>query len=258
MRSVIENLIKYRSFLASLVARDIRKKYHGSVLGVAWCILDPVLNTAVITLVFSYVLGRGIPNFPLYIMSGRMIFNLTIGATSTSLHSISKNGGIINKIYTPKYMFVISDLAVAFINMLFSFVPLIPLMIIYRVPVTVSLLILPLVIIVLFFFTLGLCLILSAYGIAYKDLSHLYGIFTTLWFFLTPIFYTLDAIDPRYHFLWRLNPMTHFVQIFRDIMYSGIMPSSDNFIIAGAFAVIFFGLGCVIFNERQNKFFLYL
>ena len=258
MRAVIENLIKYRSFLVSVVARDIRKKYHGSVLGVAWCILDPVLHTAVIALVFSYVLGRNIPNFPLYIMSGRMIFQLTIGATSTSLHSISKNSGIINKIYTPKYMFVISDLAVAFINLLFSFIPLIPLMIIYRVPIRASLLLIFPVIIVLFIFTLGLCLILSAYGLAYKDLSHLYGIFTTLWFYLTPIFYTLDNIDPRFRFLWRLNPMTHFVQMFRDIVYSGIMPSGDNFMIAGAFALIFFGLGCVIFKERQDKFFLYL
>ena len=258
MRAIIDDLVKYRTFLSSIVSRDVKKKYHGSVLGVAWCVLDPILNTIVLTLVFSYIIGRNIPAFPLYIMSGRMIFNFTSGATTMAMSSIAKNSGIINKIYTPKYMFVVSDMTVALINQLFAFIPLIPLMIFYRVPFSFNLLFFIPVLILLTVFTLGLCLVLAPYGLFYKDLTYLYGIFTTLWFFLTPIIYTMDSIDPRFRFLWRLNPMTHFVDLFRSVMHRGEMPSLESFMIAGVFAVVMFGLGCVIFKESQDRFFMYI
>lgn len=258
MLAVIENFIKYRTFLVSVVARDIKRKYYKSVLGMAWSVINPVMHVVVLTIVFKYIFGRNTPNFSLYLSIGHTIFYFTSGGINISMHSIAKNSGIINKIYIPKYMFVISDLAVDLINTLFSFIPIIFLVIYYRVSFTIYWLLIPVVFIMQIIFTLGLCLIMSSYGLFYRDLTHLYGIFVTLWMYLTPIFYTMDRIDPKYQFLWKLNPLVHFLQIFRDIIYSASAPSLENFVIAGIYALLTFCLGCAIFNECQNRFFLYM
>jgi len=258
MVTEIKNFIKYKDFLAAVVKRDIKKKYYKSYLGVFWTVLRPLFMTLVISIVFSTLFKRALPNYPLYYLTGNLLFHFNSDSTSVALNSIMKNSGIIRKIYIPKYMFVISDLTVSLINLLFSFIPMIGVVLFTGVKITWLWLFIPFVLILQFIFTLGLCLILAAYGVFFRDLPHLYGILVMVWMYFTPLFYPISIIPEKFLFIWELNPMVNYIGIFRDIVYYVTIPSMQNIIVAFVYGVLTLTLGCVIFNESQEKFFLYL
>ena len=163
--------------------------------------------------------------------------------------------------YEPKYMFVVSDLMVAVMDMAFSFVPLVGIVILTGTKITWLWLLIPLPLILTFFFTLGLCLIMSTYGVFFRDLQHLYGVITRAWFFFTPLVYDVSARmgdNSKWLFLWDLNPLVSYINIFRSLVYNVTLPSPKDILIAFIYSVLTFALGCVIFNENQNKFFLYM
>lgn len=249
--------IKYIHFLYQLVLRDIKKKYYNSVLGLLWTLLNPLLMMIVITIVFSTAFEKAILNYPLYYICGALIFNFNITATKQSLHSMVVNSPLFKKIYLPKYMFVLSTVAVNLFNLLFSFVALFIVILFTSAPITTYFLLLPIPILLLTFFTTGLSLILSTYAVFFRDLDHIYDIFSTAWIYLTPIFYPISIIPKQFLFLFELNPMYHFVNIFRDLIYSGAMPSKDSLIIATAFSFLTLFLGIVTFGKNEGRFYLY-
>ena len=258
MLSVIKNFFRYRSFLAAVVKRDIRKKYYKSYLGVVWTVLHPLLSAVVMTIIFSTLFQRAIPNFIVYLLCGQLLWGFNSDATNVAVNSMIKNSGILRKIYIPKYMFVISDLSVSLMNLLFSFLPLVFIVIYTGAKITWLWLLIPLVLLLQTMFTLGISLILAAYGVFFRDLTHLYGVLMTAGHFMCAIFYPISIIPDRYLFIWRLNPIYNYITIFRDIVYSATVPSTENMVIACIYSVLTLAMGCVIFNENQDRFFLYL
>jgi ABC-2 type transport system permease protein len=256
--AVLKDIIKYRTFLAAVVKRDIRSKYYRSVLGMVWTLLNPMLMTLVLSIVFTTLFSGMTPNFPLYYLTGFLLFNFNSEATTFALSTISKNGSIIRKIYIPKYMFCISDITVSFINMMFAFIPLVIVAIFSDVRITWLWLLIPGLLLLQIMFTFGLSLVIAAYGVIFKDLAHLYGIFTMMWMYLSAIFYPVSIIDPKFVFIWEINPMIHYIGILRSLVYSVEMPSLRSVAIAAAYSVIMFLLGCVVFNEKQDSFFLHI
>lgn len=253
-----ENSFKYFYFLQQIISRDIKKKYYKSVLGLLWTILNPLLMMLVITIVFSTLFKRNIENFPVYYMCGSLIFSFNSGSTTQALHAMVANSTLLRKIYVPKYMFVLSPIAVNLVNLFFSLIALFVVMLVTGAPFTKYLLLIPLPIIYLTIFTTGLSLILSTYGVFFRDLNHLYGIFVTAWTYLTPIFYPISIIPQKYLFLFELNPLYHFVNIFRDLTYSGVMPSEKSLIIATVYSALTLILGIITFKEHEDKFYLYV
>jgi ABC-type polysaccharide/polyol phosphate export permease len=221
-------------------------------------VLHPMLMTLVISIVFTTLFFNSAPNFPLYYLSGLLLFQFNSDATSVALNTISKNSAIIGKVYVPRYMFCISDLSVSFVNTIFTFIPLTIVAIVLKAPFTWLWLLIPVVLLLQVMFTLGLSLVLAAYGVFLKDLHHLYSIFIMMWMFLTPLFYPISIVDPKYLFIWQMNPMVHYVTIFRSIVYLGVMPELTNVIIGSAYSVLMLALGCAVFKENQDKFFLYI
>ena len=258
MVTVIKNFFKYKEFLASVVKRDITKKYYKSYLGIIWTILNPLLSALVITIVFSALFQRSIPNFPVYLLCGHLMFHFNSDATSVSMHSMLKNSGIIRKIYIPKYMFVVSDLTVSLVNLAFAFIPLVVVYLFRGGTITWLWLLIPFVVLIQALFTLGLSLILAAYSVFFRDLTHLYGVILTLWMYLSAIFYPISIVPDKYVFIWRLNPMVHYITLLRNIIYEATLPAMDNVVIGTIYGVLTLALGCVIFSENQDKFFLYL
>ena len=258
MITVIKNFFKYKDFLAAVVKRDIRKKYYKSYLGVVWTVLHPLLTAIVMTIVFSTLFRRSIPNFIVYLLCGQLLFHFNSDATHVALNSIMKNSGIIRKIYIPKYMFVISDMTVALMNLAFAFLPLIFIAVITGAKITWLWLLIPFVILLQTMFTLGISLILAAYGVFFRDLVHLYGVLLTMGHYLSAIFYPISIVPDKFYFLWRLNPLIHYITILRDIVHAATMPSLENIVIGCIYSVLTFAMGCVIFNENQDKFFLYI
>jgi ABC-2 type transport system permease protein len=221
-------------------------------------VLHPLLNAIVMTIVFSTLFRRSIPNFIVYLLCGQLLYHYNSESTNLALHSITKNSGIIRKIYIPKYMFVISDLSVAFMNLVFSFLPLIFIAIYTGAKITWLWLFIPVLLLMQTMFSLGLSLILAAYGVFFRDLTHLYGIMLTVGHYLCAIFYPISIVPEKYLFLWRLNPIYNYISILRDIIHAATMPSLESIVIGAIYGVLTLGMGCAIFSENQEKFFLHI
>lgn len=191
MSIYIQNFKKFRPLLGELIARDIKTKYRKSVLGVLWTLLNPLFMMIILSVVFSNLFKFDVEYFPVYLLSGQLIFNFYSEATTASMSAIMDNGSLLKKIYVPKYLFVLSRVFSSTINLLASFTALILVMLAMRVELhyTVLLVSIPLIFIVLF--SLGVGLILSAITVKFRDIMHLYSVFVTALMYLTPVIYPM-------------------------------------------------------------------
>ena len=143
LRAYFEKFYKYRHLLKELVSRDIKIKYRRSVLGVAWSVLNPLLMMLVITAVFSTIFKFQVENFPVYYLTGSLIFGFVTEATNNSMTSIIDNAPLIKKVYIPKYIFPLEKVSFAFVNALYSLIAVFIIMIILRVQVSWTIIMLP-------------------------------------------------------------------------------------------------------------------
>lgn len=248
----------YFEFLKELIKRDFKRKYYKSVLGILWTVLNPLLMMIVITIVFSTLFSRDIPNYPVYYLAGYIFINFNNATTSQSLSCILANSGLIKKIHLPKYMFVLSCVGVQFITLAISLIPLIIVMLVTGAPITWYMLFLPIPIFDVVLFTTGLSLILSIYGTFLRDLTHLYGIITMIWMYLTPMFYPIEIIPQSIRFLWNLNPMYLFISMSRSLVCDQTFPAEQTIIAAFLYAILILITGVYIFKKNQDKLFLYI
>lgn len=254
----IENEMKYFGFLKEIVKRNIKRKYYKSALGVVWTVLNPLLSMLVMTLVFSTLFQRNIDNYPIYLLCGQLVYGFINGSGRQALSAILANAGYIRAIYIPKYIFVLAIVVENFVSLLFSLTALVLVMIVTGAPFTFNLLLLPLFFALMFMFALGFSLCLATYGTFLRDLQHLYGIFSTLWMWVSAIFYPISIIPSSYRFLFDLNPVLHYINIFRSICWEGTMPTEKTLVIATVYAVLMLMLGISVFKSKENKFFLYV
>ena len=161
-------LKKYNPLLIELVSRDIKVRYRKSVLGMLWTVLNPLLMMCVITVVFSTIFKQNIPNFPIYYLSGSLIFSFNSEATTNAMHSILSNCSLIKKVYLPKYLFPISCVLSSLVNLGFSLVAMFIVMIVTRTPFHATLLLMPIPIFYTFLFSVGLGTMLAALTVYFQ------------------------------------------------------------------------------------------
>ena len=188
----IQNFKKFRPLLGELIARDIKTKYRKSVLGVLWTLLNPLFMMIILSVVFSNLFKFDVEYFPVYLLSGQLIFNFYSEATTASMSAIMDNGSLLKKIYVPKYLFVLSRVFSSTINLLASFTALILVMLAMRVELHYTVLLVPIPLIFIVLFSLGVGLILSAITVKFRDIMHLYSVFVTALMYLTPVIYPMS------------------------------------------------------------------
>lgn len=254
----IQNFWKYKSLLSEFVIRDLKIKYRRSFLGYLWSLLNPLLMMIVLTAVFSNFFRFDIPNFPVYLLTGQIIFNFFAESTTTSMNSIIDSGGLIKKIYIPKYIFPISRVISSFITLLFSLVALLLVMLVTNVEIMPVILLFPLPLIYVFIFATGIGLILSVFAVYFRDTLHLYTVLLSAWTYLTPIFYPVKILPDYILPVVYSNPMYYYVQAFRDIILYGHLPSLHVNLMCMIFSIVAFLLGLFIFYKNQHKFVLHI
>ncbi len=256
MSTYIQNFKKYQPLLNELIARDIKTKYRRSLLGVLWTILNPLLMMVVLSVVFSNLFRFDIEYFPVYLLSGQLIFNFFSESTTNAMSAIIANGPLIKKIYVPKYMFVLSRIFSSTINLLASFTALICVMLVMRVRLhyTVLLSWIPLGLIV--FFSLGVGLILAAITVKFRDIMHLYSVFTTALMYLTPVIYPMSILPEWLEKIVLLNPITNILMMFRNLMIYGALPTVLSLILGIAEVIVVLILGVYVFYKNQDDFIL--
>lgn len=257
-KQMINGFLKYKYLLFQLVNRDIKVRYRRSFLGILWTLLNPLLMMIVLTLVFSNLFKSNIDNYPVYFLSGSIIFTFNSDATTQAMTSIIGNSGLIKKIYIPKYLFPISKVFSCLVNFFFSFIAMIIVMLVTCSPfhLTMFLSIIPLF--YLFLFTSGLSLFLSACTVFFRDLVHLYGVLIMAWTYFTPIFYPITIMPEKLRWLFALNPMHHYIEYFRALVLYGYIPGTKTNIECFLIGLISMVLGLYVFYKKQDKFILYV
>lgn len=244
--------------MRELVSRDLKLRYRRSILGYCWSLLNPLLMMAIMTMVFSYMFRWDVPNFPLYLICGNTLWAFMSEATNQAMYSVLQNAALIKKVYIPKYIFPISRVFSSFVTMLFSLVAILLTMLFTATPLHWTVLLFPLPLLFLLVFSCGIGLILSSLSVYFRDVVHLYGVFTLAWMYTTPIFYPLSAVPPEVASLIRLNPMYHYITFFRDLVLYGQLPQAGTVqacLIASAFSML---IGFLLFRILQRNFILYI
>ena len=256
MSRYIQNFLKFKPLLGELVARDIKIKYRRSVLGVLWTLLNPLCMMIILSVVFSNLFKFDIENFPLYILSGQVIFNFYSDATSGVMSAIIGSAALIKKVYVPKYLFVLSRVFSSTINLMASFTAMLIVMVATRTELHWTAFLFPIPLILLVLFSLGIGLILSAVTVKFRDIIHLYGVFVTGLLYLTPVIYPMSILPDWLYKVVMLNPLTNILMMFRDVMLNNSMFSLSSFLIALVEACLSLGIGLYVFYKNQDKFIL--
>ena len=256
MTTYVQNFLKFQPLLKELIARDIKVKYRKSVLGVLWTLLNPLFMMIVLSVVFSNLFKFDVEYFPVYLLSGQLIFNFYSEVTTCSMSAIIDNGPLIKKVYVPKYLFILARTFSSTINLLASFTALIVVMLAMRVELhyTVLLVWIPLAFIVAF--SLGMGLLLSAIAVKFRDIMHLYSVFITALMYMTPVIYPMSILPHWMKIVVYMNPITNYLVMFRNVMLNNRILSLWELVFGVIEAVAALAIGLVVFYKKQDSFIL--
>jgi len=252
------NFIKYKFLLNQLVKRNIQLKYRRSVLGIFWSFLEPLLMLIVLTIIFSTLFKRSIPNYPVYLIIGLLLFNFFAGATMMAMRSIRGNASILKTVYVPKYIFSLSAVLSNFITFLLSLVVLFLVMMATNVQFTFYMIFASLPILFILLLAIGMGLIMATLVIFFRDVEHLYGVFIMVLRYATPIFYPPSVIPSNFSFIYKFNPIYAVIASCRTVFMDGTIYDPSQLLFAGVSAIAILLIGIFIFNKYQNRFVLYI
>ena len=193
--------------LRQLVTREMKRKYSRSRLGILWSVLSPLLSMAVLSLVFSTMFRKSIENYPVYYLTGFVIWSFFTAATNTAMTALADNQALILQVRLPRSVFPLSRVVTAFVNFLYSLAAYGVMLLLFRIPVRGSALVFPVLVFFLFLFSLGMGYILSVLYVFFGDIRHLYGVALTLWMYLSALFYPLELLPGTMQAVIWQNPV---------------------------------------------------
>ncbi len=257
MNKSFSGFIKYRFLLYNLISRDIKVKYRRSVLGILWSVLNPLLMMLVMTAVFSNVFRFDIENFPVYYLTGSVMYAFFNEATNSSMYSVISSSSLIKKVYIPKYIFPLEKVMFSFVNMLFSLIAVIFIFLVTGTPIPITILLTPIPLIYIFVFALGFSMLLAALCVYLRDVLHLFSVLLTAWMYFTPIFYPVETLGDL-AVLLNFNPLYHYITYFRNVAMYGVVPGISANLICIGFSIASLIIGILVFKKLQKNFVLYL
>ena len=258
LKKQIDTFKKYRFLLRELVKKGIKLKYRRSYLGILWTLLEPLLTTCVLTLVFGTYFGNNDKTFPVYILTGRLLYSFFSAGTKAAMKSIRQHAGMIKKVYVPKYIYPLSSVLFNFVIFAISLIVLIGAMLVFGVKPTIWLPTALLPLLMLFLLTLGGGMILSTMSVFFRDLEYLWDVALMLIMYTCAIFYKVEKLG-THQWVFKINPLYAIIKDFRMAIYGENMFSSPAWVIMPAvMSVLSVLIGVVMFKKHQDNFILHI
>lgn len=254
----IKNFLKYRHLLVELVKKDIKLKYRRSYLGILWTLLEPLLTMIVLSVVFGTLFGRTDKTFPVYVLSGRLLYTFFSNSTKASMKSIRAHSGMIKKVYVPKYIYPLASVLSSYVIFLISLIVLIGVAVVLQVKPSIYMLeaVIPLLILPVMCFGVGM--ILATMAVFFRDLEYLWSIVLMIIMYTCAIFYPVERlIESGYSWILDCNPLYSVIVNFRNAIY-GFPLDLKALTLSVVFSVASFIIGLFIFCKKQDKFILYV
>lgn len=221
----VRDIFRYRELLVNLVRKDLKVRYKSSVLGFLWSLLNPAMLLVVYYFVFSVLLGSGIPRFPIYLLSGLLVWNLFNVGLSSATGSVVASSGIVNKVWFPREVLPLSAIGAAVVHFFLQGIVMVLTLLVFRHPVAWAYLpLLVLGLVALLIFLAAISVLMSAVNVYLRDMQHLVEIALLPWFFCTPIVYSYDLIAQKLggmQWIYLVNPVTPVVLVFQRAIYGG-------------------------------------
>jgi lipopolysaccharide transport system permease protein len=251
----LHQVVRYWNLISQLTKRDILARYKRSLLGVAWTMLNPLGTMLVLTIAFSQILRFDIPGYAAFVLSGLVAWNFFAQSTTASMVNLVWGGGLLKRIYIPRSAFALAAMGTALVNLVLSLAPILMVMLIVGVPIKLSILFLPIPCLILVLFSLGTGLLISTWAIYFPDISEMYQIFLSAWFYLNPIIYN-DAMLPANLKFWfqNFNPIYNIIRLFRMPIYEGRLPGWDELLPSLIISIAIFIVGWLVFTSKSDEF----
>lgn len=258
IKAFVKNSYNYRYLLFQLITRNIKLKYRKSYLGIMWSLIEPLLNMIVLSFVFSSLLGKGDKYFPIYVLSGRLLYSFFSTGTKAAMRSIRSNSSIIKKVYVPKYMYPLASCTSSFIISMISLLDLILVILVMGMKVNGYILLGIVPILILFLLTYGVGMILTTINVYFRDVEYIWDVLLTLIMYTCAIFYKIDSyVGTTKYVVFRLNPLYGLIKCFRDCIYGNPM-EMYWLVYAAGFSVVCCLVGLWIFHKKQDSFILHI
>lgn len=253
--NTLKEIYAYRQMIFSLVRKELRGRYKGSVLGFLWTFLNPLLQLVVYTLVFSVILRSNIEKYYLFLFVALVPWNFFSACLTGGASSVINEKEMVKKIYFPRQVLPISYVTTAFVNMLLCYIVVFGVVIISGVGINLkALLYLPIFLIVEYILGLGIALISSALDVYFRDLEYILGVISMAWTYLTPVMYSIDIVPDKLMSIFMLNPMTPIIVGCRDILYYKKVPQVSTLLHAFILGIIVIVCGSFIFSKCEKHF----
>jgi lipopolysaccharide transport system permease protein len=244
----------YRDLLRHLVLRDLRHKYKGSSLGFAWSLLHPVLMATVYTVAFKLIVRIEIEHFPLFLLSGLLPWMFFTAALSGASSAIVDNGMLVRKVAFPRLILPLAAVAAQLVQFALMYLVIVPLLVVFGVGLSPALVGLIPVILLQVIFTAGLGLLLATAYVYARDTRHLLEVGLQVWFWMTPVVYSVAMVPAALGRYLHWNPMARFITAYHDIVVGGRAPSLATFGILLACAGVAGAAGLIVFSRHQRRF----
>lgn len=258
MKTYIENFKKYRFLLYELVKKGVKLKYRRSYLGILWTLLEPLLTMIVLSIVFGTLFGNKDSKFPVYILTGRLMYSFFSSATSGAMKAIRTNAGMIKKVYVPKYIYPLSSVLFNYIIFAISLIVLVAVAIVLKVYPSVYMLqaVVPLFLLLVTAFGVGM--ILSTMAVFFRDLEYLWSVGLMIVMYASAIFYYPEKIlTSGFGWILKFNPLYLLIHNFRQAVFG--LPMNMRYLAASiAFAIVSVIVGLAFFYKKQDEFILHI
>ncbi len=263
--------LKYRYLLSELTRKNIKLKYRDSWLGILWSFIQPLLNMIVLTVVFGNILGREnslMICYPIYLFSGRLMYEFFTSSTRKALMSFRSNAGIIKKVYVPKYMYPLSGIFSNFVTFAISILCFICVWIFFKLTgiqhghdltITWHALLCWVPMIIMLVFVTGVGLILSVLHVYFRDIEYIWDVVCTLMFYMVPIIYHIKSITSSWIVvIIKINPLYSILELFRQCVLYGMNMSWRMLLYTAGWAILTLVVGIFIFNKKSDDLIFHL
>ncbi|MBN1914020.1 MAG: ABC transporter permease [Candidatus Omnitrophica bacterium] len=249
----IKKIYSYRHTLWDMAVKQLKAKYIGSILGIFWAVINPLLMMSAISFVFTAVFKIQIKNFPLFALAGIFPWMFFSSALSEATFSILGQQSILRQFNLPREIIPLSSILANFFNFLIGWIIIYPLFLFFNPKIIVMLPLLIIALLLNFFFVCGLGLLFSVLNVFWRDIGQLLGILLIFWFWVTPIFYSLDMIPLKFRWVCNFNPLTAYIVYYREVIFTGSPPSLSMFLAIFFWALVSLIIGLSVFSSLESK-----
>lgn len=253
LKERLQNIYIYRQTLWNMAVKQLKVKYAGSILGISWAILNPLLIMSAIAFVFTAILKIEIKNFPLFALSGILPWFFFSSALTEATPSFLSQQNILHQFNLPREIIPLAAVLSNFLNFLIGWVIILPIFLFFNPKIILLSHFFIIILLLTLFFVSGLSLVLSVANIFFRDINQLLGVFLMFWFWITPVFYSTDMVPLRFSWVCSFNPVAHYIVFYRQVLFEGNSPGFRAVITVFFWALISLISGFMIFSRLETK-----